>query len=786
MHRLRFQRSQRPLGPDDAYNQQIAIMIAGVAVLAAIAGFLQVDASGKSAEANRDAQRLAIEASGEESRGRLEVAFEWDNAFRQWSELELLAESAEIDYFDDRAAVRYRTVQDTILNLSELLSNEEYFDPENEDANLAAYEASDYLVSAAVSSEKRAFRADVAGSWGQKADSYVIVLTIIASSLLLLGLSSTVHDIARWLFLAVGGGIAVIAAIWLFVAIIDSPDEHSDSAAEAYARGAGLAHQSLNSEAISAYNDAIEAYPEYGTALYARGNAHTFHGIDLEFDDRPDEAQEEYLNALTDFEAARDAGRDDTGVGWNLGWVEYLTGDLDTAIATDREVLAADPTLIGVRTNLALALLARGEDGDVEKATLEYQIAKDQMLDAARGRRIAIAAEVEHLPKTYWSHLIYLEIAAKDLDSLINRVSGERAWSEAPSADAVNAETVLAAGPALSAELKGLALALEETGDEPPGASIGATISCFGFGETKFDDTTGEVIGTESAKSFPYGTDEVLITFNYAGMESGQDVVYRVYRNGNEQPSLRLRSEWELADLGNAYNRGISYAYGNRFILGSGDYDVEMYIDYHLVESESFSIVREEGDSPLEVEFSDDFSDVGSGWSCQRDGKTLTDYADGGYRISVDQPSLVTWSNPGKNFQDVTIEVDATKQAGSDENAFGVMCRYRDNENYYTLMIGSDGYAEIAVTIFDQTKRLVDGFFDADGVILPGEETNHIRAECIGNELSLYVNDELIATATDDSFGEGDVGLVAGTYDTPGTDVVFDNFSAVEITEEAE
>ena len=57
-----------------------------------------------------------------------------------------------------------------------------------------------------------------------------------------------------------------------------------------------------------------------------------------------------------------------------------------------------------------------------------------------------------------------------------------------------------------------------------------------------------------------------------------------------------------------------------------------------------------------------------------------------------------------------------------------------------------------------------------------GDAQNHIRADCIGNTLTLFVNSQQVSTAQDSSFTGGDVGLFAGTYDTPGTDIYFDNF----------
>ena len=85
---------------------------------------------------------------------------------------------------------------------------------------------------------------------------------------------------------------------------------------------------------------------------------------------------------------------------------------------------------------------------------------------------------------------------------------------------------------------------------------------------------------------------------------------------------------------------------------------------------------------PGAVLFEDDFSDVGSGWDRVHDADGGTDYFHGAYRISADKPSVDYWANPGRVLQDVRVSVSAFKAAGPDDNDFGVICRYRDTENF--------------------------------------------------------------------------------------------------------
>ena len=178
--------------------------------------------------------------------------------------------------------------------------------------------------------------------------------------------------------------------------------------------------------------------------------------------------------------------------------------------------------------------------------------------------------------------------------------------------------------------------------------------------------------------------------------------------------------------------------------------------------------------------FKDDFSDPMSGWDRIQEVDKVTDYVNGGYRIYVNDTQTDNWSNPGKYFKgDVSVEVDAAKLPGPDDNDFGLICRYnilKGNYNFYYFLISSDGYAGIG-RMKDGDRQLISGDeMQSTGVIKQGAATNHIRADCIGNSLTLYVNDVQVATVNDISFSEGDVGLMAGAYEVPGVDILFENY----------
>lgn len=181
-----------------------------------------------------------------------------------------------------------------------------------------------------------------------------------------------------------------------------------------------------------------------------------------------------------------------------------------------------------------------------------------------------------------------------------------------------------------------------------------------------------------------------------------------------------------------------------------------------------------------EVLFKDDFSNTSSGWDRVTAANGVTDYVDGYYRIFVNEPNTDTWANPGLTFGDVQIEVDVSKQGGPDDNDYGVMCRVQGQDQYYFFIISSDGYYGIGKVNGEQQVILGAESMQPSEAIHQGVATNHIQADCIGDELSLTVNDQLLITIQDADLSSGDVGLIAGTFTESGTDIYFDNFLVVK------
>ena len=155
------------------------------------------------------------------------------------------------------------------------------------------------------------------------------------------------------------------------------------------------------------------------------------------------------------------------------------------------------------------------------------------------------------------------------------------------------------------------------------------------------------------------------------------------------------------------------------------------------------------------------------------------DYDGSGYRFLVNALQANFWSTPGKSFKDVRLEVDVAKLSGPDENRIGLLCRFVEN-NYYFFMVSSDGFYTIAKFIAGNVIQLGQSEMQYSESVNTGLAVNHLRADCIGDTLVLFVNGTPVAQAQDTDLAQGDVGLLAGTFAQPGVDVIFDNFVVLQ------
>ena len=175
---------------------------------------------------------------------------------------------------------------------------------------------------------------------------------------------------------------------------------------------------------------------------------------------------------------------------------------------------------------------------------------------------------------------------------------------------------------------------------------------------------------------------------------------------------------------------------------------------------------------PAGTLFADDFSgEQECGWVLYDAGGAAAEIEGGSMVLTTNQPGQVWWTNPGREFSDTIISVNTQVVSGPEDNAYGVMCRYRDNNNYYLFLISGDGFYAIGrfTAGSDQITYLTGGGeYVASEVINQGNGQNQLRVTCAENRLVLTVNGIELESIIDTAFSAGDIGLAAGTFE-PGT-----------------
>ena len=179
----------------------------------------------------------------------------------------------------------------------------------------------------------------------------------------------------------------------------------------------------------------------------------------------------------------------------------------------------------------------------------------------------------------------------------------------------------------------------------------------------------------------------------------------------------------------------------------------------------------------------DDFSNPLSGFDHFSSTEAAMDYDNGVYRFLIHGAPLHYFSTLDRRFTDTRVEVDTAKLDGPDSNLAGIVCRFNNVggvPSFYFMAISSDGYYAIGLSNDQGTVLLGQDQMANSPNINTGVSINHLRADCVGNTLTFYVNGFPIAQAFDSTLASGEIGLLAGALDTGGVDIIFDRFIVIQ------
>ena len=155
----------------------------------------------------------------------------------------------------------------------------------------------------------------------------------------------------------------------------------------------------------------------------------------------------------------------------------------------------------------------------------------------------------------------------------------------------------------------------------------------------------------------------------------------------------------------------------------------------------------------------DDFADPGSAFDVFSSASGRVAYADGALRFTTLQPNILLVSPSGQvRAADVLARVEVVFVSGPATGQVGVICRWRDEDNYTALAFSADGTA----LIWQQRNRIqsvLQQTAAAELATAPAAR-RHLQVRCDGAALQLVVDGRLAVAAADPQPVSGDVVLM--------------------------
>jgi len=177
------------------------------------------------------------------------------------------------------------------------------------------------------------------------------------------------------------------------------------------------------------------------------------------------------------------------------------------------------------------------------------------------------------------------------------------------------------------------------------------------------------------------------------------------------------------------------------------------------------------------VLLSDDFSSIQ--WGTGTDADSSVEYTNESLHMVVYTENFFVWSKPSDDvYENVHMEVTVLNNGTDSTTAFGLICNLT-GDNFYYLGITPAGQYAIALASEDKVDVFLtndDTWGDSD-LISVNADSYRVGADCGKGILNLYVDGQVVATAFNDAYLKGQVGVFTWSdVDAVTTNVSFDDF----------
>lgn len=554
----------------ERFNTIVTILILLTTVWTAYIAYIQSVDGDRQGDGARDSQVAAINALTAYSAAIQQNSYD-AKLLARYDELTLQANasstsaddySAAGDTFNARqsraAAERLMKARDVIKSFSPAFTDTKILD-EDQRPNLAL-RAPELFEPAYRAEETQIVLSKQSSAVAIKSNLYVLIITLAAVTLFLLGLSLTVEStFVRILFVGLGSVIVAGSVVWFCIARGAPEPSLTGEAIASFAQGRVAYEQGNLDQAIQAFSTAIDKAggpTGYARAYYWRGQvqvekedysaalADFSKAIELEPDADLYGARgwvyidsQDYAKAESDFKHAVELSPESDDDINSLGWAQFLAGNYSAAQENFRKAIKLNAKYPVYQFNLGAALLATG---DLANARTAYEA----------GMQLT-----QNKP---------VELVGWQLESAIDALETPHL---APSAS--NSEE-------FSKTVQDL-LAQTRTNLAQAGAIDNIVFSSGVEGDQPVDKLT----------VFEPGTKEVYVFLDFTNMADGALWGDTWYINGELVPELSTeRAEW------NAGNEGMTYLALSTDDAGliPGEYKVEIRIGDELMKTASFRV----------------------------------------------------------------------------------------------------------------------------------------------------------------------------------------------------
>lgn len=388
-----------------AFRRRLAVAVVLITLFGAVIAYLHEQNSNFEDNASRDAEIAAIQGFGHQVDASTEFLFD----YRVFVQRQLLERRRIV------AATRGRLT--TNLDLVSLYASDTTRWEQLRDTTATDIrddrDAIERDNSLQTEPDKRRLAQQVfagkANDYGDKADAYVALLTVLAVSLFLIGLSLTVSGRGRYFLAIPGVGVAVICMAWALLITTQDITRITDRSIELTAEGRELEANGDPVAAIGKYKAAIAESPEFGPAWsrlsgaeFAAGaagaDASASSGSESESFSTDDGATavegegdkrapitDSPFQSLSDPDATKravEAGEKALSLGESnptllsdVGFFHFAIGEYDRAEELHEQALASNDLFPPFVFNLGVVQVAKGER-DAARETYESGIAE--------------------------------------------------------------------------------------------------------------------------------------------------------------------------------------------------------------------------------------------------------------------------------------------------------------------------------------------------------------------------------------------------------------------------